>query len=119
MCGDRYDLKVPRPHESGGNFTNTVIGRTYQPGRVLDVVVELVANHKGYFEFSICERNDTKIVETEDCFDKRILELADGSGTKFHIPKEDNGFYVIPVKIPHDVSCFHCVFRWHWRSGMF
>ncbi|GFX13110.1 chitin-binding type-4 domain-containing protein [Trichonephila clavipes] len=116
LCGDRYDLPVPRPHESGGNFTSGVIGRTYQPGRILDVVIEIVANHKGYFEFSLCERNDPNQRETEECFDKRLLELADGTGTKFHIPRDDNGFYIVPVKIPQDVNCAHCVLRWHWRS---
>ncbi|GBN69095.1 hypothetical protein AVEN_50955-1 [Araneus ventricosus] len=117
LCGDRYDLPVPRPHESGGNYTSGVIGRTYQPGRILDVIVEIVANHKGYFEFSLCERNDPNVRETEECFDKRLLELADGTGTKFHIPRDDNGFYIVPIKIPQDVSCSHCILRWHWRSA--
>ncbi|GIY91990.1 chitin-binding type-4 domain-containing protein [Caerostris extrusa] len=65
-----------------------VIGRTYQPGRLLDVVVEIVANHKGYFEFSICERNDPNVRETEECFDKRLLQLADGTGDEIsHSPR--------------------------------
>ncbi|XP_054711164.1 uncharacterized protein LOC129220761 [Uloborus diversus] len=117
VCGDRYDMPQPRPHESGGNFTSNVIGRVYQPGRVVDVMIDIVANHKGYFEFSLCERDDPLEKETEECFDKRILQLADGTGTKFFIPKDDNGFYMIPVKIPLDVSCAYCVFRWHWRSA--
>lgn len=76
-----------------------------------------MANHKGYFEFSLCERDDPNQRETEECFEKRVLELADETGTRFHIPRDDNGFYVVPIKIPRNVSCAHCVLRWHWRSG--
>ena len=57
LCGDSYSLKQPRPYESGGKYVRNISTRIYHPGSVIDVVIQLVANHLGTFEFSLCPRN--------------------------------------------------------------
>jgi hypothetical protein len=47
MCGDAYDLSVPRPNEHGGEFGLGVIVATYQAGQTIRVDVELTQSHLG------------------------------------------------------------------------
>ncbi|XP_023217686.1 uncharacterized protein LOC111620077 [Centruroides sculpturatus] len=117
VCGDRYDHPQPRPHETGGMFATDIIARTYQPGQVIDVIVDIVANHEGYFEFSLCPRGEDRFLETEECFEDNILELSDFSGTRYYVPHNNTGLFFMQVKLPKDVTCMNCVFRWHWHSG--
>lgn len=49
--------------------------RRYSPGDTIDVVVDIVTNHLGYFEFSVCPRDTWEQLETEKCFDSHILEV--------------------------------------------
>lgn len=57
LCGDSYSLKRPRPYESGGKLVKGIITRTYRPGVEIDVVIQIIANHMGTFEFGLCPRN--------------------------------------------------------------
>lgn len=116
VCGDNYGDSQPRANEGGGMYGRGMIVKEYSQGEIIETEVEITANHMGYFEFSLCPHNSPLVPATEDCF--RLLELADGSGTRWTLhndvsPKR----YKIAVKLPPDVTCTQCVFRWYWRSG--
>ena len=49
-----------RLHESGGFYARNITTRTYSPGTVIDVVIDLVANHGGKFVFEMCWRDSFK-----------------------------------------------------------
>lgn len=48
--------------------------RNYFPGSSIDLMIEIVANHGGHFNFEICWRDSWSVPETESCFEK--LELS-------------------------------------------
>ena len=54
VCGDNYQDGVPRAHETGGKFGNKIISGTYTAGEIIDIEVEIIANHWGYFELKLC-----------------------------------------------------------------
>lgn len=47
-CGDPWDIPEPRPHESGGQWGQGTIVRSYFPGSEMTIRVELTASHMGY-----------------------------------------------------------------------
>ena len=62
----------PRLHEIGGLYASGgFLGRRYSPGQVIEIEVELTANHFGYFELRLCPLSgDPFQAETQECFDK-------------------------------------------------
>ena len=44
LCGDPFP--GPRDNEPGGKYANGIITRKYQEGQVIEVYVQLTANHK-------------------------------------------------------------------------
>lgn len=46
-CGDAWDLPKPRPNEFGGKYGTGVIVRKYKPEQIIELKVELTANHNG------------------------------------------------------------------------
>ncbi len=76
VCGDPWHEPVPRLHESGGFYDTGLLGRRYTPGQIIDIEVELTANHKGYFELRLCPLSgDPTVAERQDCFNKYVLVL--------------------------------------------
>lgn len=47
-------FRKPRAHEYGGVYGQGLIVRKYGVGAIMNIRVELTANHFGYFEFRIC-----------------------------------------------------------------
>ena len=82
VCGDAWDLPHPRAAESGGRFGQDVIVRAYRPGQIIRVGVEITANHRGYFQFSLCPF----VPATQRCFDTFRLKFGNGK-TKFVLRK--------------------------------
>jgi hypothetical protein len=68
ICGDPWDDN-PRLHEVGGPFANGIIVREYRPGQDFEVIIDVTANHYGYFEFKLCPNNNTKQDPEQSCFD--------------------------------------------------
>ncbi|XP_030755205.1 uncharacterized protein LOC115881729 [Sitophilus oryzae] len=118
VCGDAWDSKKPRAHEFGGVYGQGVIVRKYGVGSVMNIRVELTANHFGYFEFALCP--DYKAA-TQDCLDQNILKLVkpqDGvehRGYRF-FPKEGNKVYEIKYRLPKR-TCKHCLLQWRYIAG--
>ncbi|RWS19894.1 Chitin binding domain containing protein-like protein [Leptotrombidium deliense] len=115
ICGDAYD--GPRIHETGGFMAKNITTRKYPPGTQIDVLIELIANHAGKFNFQICWRNSTNILETEECFEK--VKLKNGSDTFNLSGKEPAGMFFVPIQLPANRTCDYCILRWDWKSGDF
>ncbi|KAL5274619.1 hypothetical protein ACFFRR_000984 [Megaselia abdita] len=120
-CGDAFDMSLPRPHEYGGKYGQGVIVRKYNPGSELTIKVELTASHMGFFEFRVCPDVKAK----QDCLDKNILEIADGSPkisapddlhTRFY-PRNGSRIYEIIAKLPLSLKCKKCVLQWKYIAG--
>src|SRR2546429_3925277 len=54
-CGDAYNSQ--RNHETGGKFAKNITTRTYAPGSVIDVVIDLV----DYRTRGIRDRKSTRL----------------------------------------------------------
>ena len=72
LLGDAFDAN-PKEHEApNGKFANGIIVRDYKPGQVMQVQVEVTANHKGWFIFKLCPNNDVLQDPTQECFEKLV-----------------------------------------------
>ena len=70
ICGDSYDL-LKRDHEApGGKYANGIIVRDYYSGESIKVVVDVTANHYGYFTFKLCPNNNILQDPTQECFNR-------------------------------------------------
>ncbi|XP_055940722.1 uncharacterized protein LOC129971181 isoform X2 [Argiope bruennichi] len=116
ICGDAWDAPKPRPNEAGGIYGKGIIVGNYKPGQEVKSIVELTANHKGFFEFKLCPHNDPKTVATQDCLDQYLLELADGSGIKYY-PSTRTGKFVVNLRLPQHLTCSQCVFQWTYTAA--
>lgn len=87
----------------------------YTAGQEIEVTVEITAQHLGYFEFALCPLNGWRDIETEECFQKYPIFLTNGDST--YQPYTDVGEHKIRLRLPSNVVCDHCSFRWHWRAG--
>lgn len=116
VCGDAWHLPTPRPNEAGGTYGRGIIVRKYKPGQIIKSTVDITANHRGFFEFKLCPHNNPRTVVTQDCLDQHLLELADGSGTKYY-PSAGTGPFTVQLRIPDHMQCSQCVFQWTYTAG--
>ncbi|CAF4878280.1 unnamed protein product [Pieris macdunnoughi] len=112
ICGDAYDMDLPRPHENGGTYGQGVIVGEYESGQIIETIVEITAYHKGYWYFKLCP--NPKMESNQECFDKYPLELEDG-GLFYYPPK--GGTYTARYRLPDGVSCAHCTLQWRYVAG--
>ncbi|ESO86390.1 hypothetical protein LOTGIDRAFT_195131, partial [Lottia gigantea] len=115
ICGDPYDANV-KPHEVGGKYATGQIVKNYRAGQTFTAKIEVTANHKGYFEFRLCANNDVTREVTQECLNRNILTLANGSGTKYFVDSS-NGIKQVQLFLPATIVCSHCVLQWRYRSG--
>ena len=76
VCGDDYRDEVPRQHETGGKFGNEIITATYTAGDTLDIEVEIVANHWGFFVLKVCPMTEPGEIASQACLDQHPLEVV-------------------------------------------
>ncbi|XP_016958859.1 uncharacterized protein LOC108030488 [Drosophila biarmipes] len=119
-CGDAWDVPEPRPHESGGQWGQGLIVRSYLPGSKIKILVELTASHMGYFEFRICPNQSAK----QFCFDQNVLLILEGYPShpiptdlniRFY-PRNGSRIYEIQAQLP-DLTCDQCVLQWRYVAG--
>lgn len=103
--------------------------RNYFPGSTIDIMIEIVANHGGLFNFEMCWRQNLTIKESEDCFEplhlspesqKHAVGDLETSGNEFDYVLDSaagTGMFTLSVKLPEDKTCDKCIMRWHWRSA--
>ena len=80
-----------------------------------------VSDYSGYFEFRLCaDKADAEQIITQECFDRHLLELADGSGTRYYLQSTgmNNTYHDVSIQLPrNDVDCKNCVIQWRYRTG--
>ena len=119
MCGDPYQ-QHPRPNEAGGKYASGIISQCYPylpSGQIMRVKVELTVNHLGYFEFRLCEHNNTATPISQACLDKNLLRMADDNSTRYYIRSGEHGMIHIDLQIPASVLCDQCVLQWKYNTG--
>ncbi|XP_046357282.2 uncharacterized protein LOC124135775 isoform X2 [Haliotis rufescens] len=110
-CGDAY--RGPREHERGGKYASDVISRKYTSGQVIDVTIDITANHGGYFQFYLCSQPRL----SEACFREHPLYVV-GEGYKHKLRTLRSPlFEKVQLQLPRGTSCDHCVLQWRWNCA--
>ncbi|XP_013416596.1 uncharacterized protein LOC106178104 [Lingula anatina] len=117
VCGDPWDEPPPRANENGGTFDFGIISRIYKIGKTITAKVDITANHRGWFEFRLCPNDEPTVQVTHECLDQYLLELADGSGTRWEVSSDEKRLFEIQLRLPSFLRCEHCVFQWKYHAG--
>ena len=56
-----------------------IIGKTYFEGQEINVTIDITANHAGFFEFRLCQNDESMKKVEQECFDKHLLLVADNN----------------------------------------
>lgn len=81
------------------------------------MVVEITANHRGFFEIELCPQ----ATETDNCFQR--LNIVGGSheirsGNMMCTgPAQTLGPIFARVQLPPNVRCTRCTLRWTYRTA--
>ncbi len=86
-------------------------------GQVIDVKVEFIANHLGYFVFRVCPVTDENREVTQQCLNKHELIIHGTNSPRHHLRTRIQGVHKLRVKLPNGLSCNRCVLQWDYRSG--
>ena len=113
VCGDPYGKS--QPHVFPGKYANNIITRTYKQGQIVNVKVQITANHKGYFTFKVGNIGTPPITEEKL---NHLLKIAGTTGTRYYLPEgSKSGFFDVALQLPASLICAHCVFRWWYTAG--
>ncbi|KAK4884511.1 hypothetical protein RN001_000782 [Aquatica leii] len=115
ICGDSYSKPRPRPNELGGLYGEGVIVAEYNSDSVINVTIQLDQNHKGYFNFSLCDFERSIYGEEEECF-KPIL-LVGGSEKVPIYSEQGNGRFTYELRLPTGLKSRHSILRWQYKAG--
>ncbi|CAL4091323.1 unnamed protein product [Meganyctiphanes norvegica] len=115
-CGDPWDTPQPRLNEGGGKYGLGVIVEEWKEGQVVELGVQLTANHMGYFEFRLCPHNNPRYPVADECLDANVLKRADGSGHRYYPGPGAKKFYS-NYRLPSDMTCKQCVLQWRYVCG--
>lgn len=118
ICGENW--AKPKRFEKGGDLYRGHVVRNYQMNGKIPISVELTTNHRGWFEFRLCNVDTMPSGEADhDCLNKILL--ADQNGrTRFNTPSQVEGwqgFFNTELVIPKNFKCNHCVLQWKWNVG--
>ncbi|CAF0939544.1 unnamed protein product [Rotaria sordida] len=82
-------------------------------------IERLTANHKGHFEFRLCNVDSNPNSDaTQECLDRRVLKIAGTDSTRLRdVDKYGTATITVRVQLPSDVACRHCVFQWKYTAG--
>ncbi len=84
--------------------------------QTIDVIIDLVTSHNGFFAFALCENNNPEKDSDQSCFMKHILKFKDGSD-KFVVPSR-SGRVNLKVKLPgknilhNNVDCYVVIIKY-------
>lgn len=113
VCGDPWDAEQ---NEAEGKYATGEITQTFPAGGNITVIIEITADHQGYFVFSICPLNDEEDEVTESCLDRFPLFRADNGRHATDV--DGNSPYTTELVLPPGLTCQRCVLRWYYRTGM-
>ena len=88
--------------------------------KVIDVIIDVVANHKGFFAFRLCPNNNPTKAPKADCFHHHPLKLANGRSFYFLDPEEEQRMgtrYELQLKLPDGLECWQCIIQWTYVAG--
>ena len=110
LCGDPWNAEV-REHEApGGKFATGTVVRSYSPGQIVEVIVEVTANHLGTFTFRLCPVPDPQQDPSQDCLDLHPLITSSGSEV-WSLPSAEARSYNLSVVLPSNMECEHCLLQ--------
>lgn len=112
VCGDAYNDNSPQ-YVYPGTYARGVITKTYNRGQDIKVLIQLTANHMGRFQFRIGKLK--KFPLTNDQL-THVVQTLDGKDW-WQVPDKQCRYYEIPLKLPSDLKCEHCVMQWFYRAG--
>ncbi|XP_057323425.1 uncharacterized protein LOC130666440 [Microplitis mediator] len=115
VCGDPWDVNPPREHETGGKYGNSIIVRKYQTNQLITIRIQLTANHRGYFSFRVCPMTTWGQEVTQDCLNKNILRME--NGTARYYPGPGTGTFEAYYKLPSGLMCAQCVLQWRYVTA--
>lgn len=72
-------------------------------------MVEVTANHLGYFEFRLCNTDNLNGDATQSCLNQIVL--ADSTGRKQFQIGTKLGEATFKLRLPSNLVCKHCVFQ--------
>ncbi|XP_021375350.1 uncharacterized protein LOC110464456 [Mizuhopecten yessoensis] len=123
-CGDDFTQSVPRDMEEGGKYGKQMkLGKVYNEGEEISVVIRVTANHKGFFDFKLCPSQNIqrRTIELEECLAEYPLDIIDTNagtrGKKWPLGEGTGEITHLKVVLPTGVTCAHCVLRWDWIGG--
>ena len=89
---------------------------------MIDVIIDVVANHRGFFSFRLCPHDAPDVAPSPACFARHPLSFEDGSD-KHYLNVDDwtaprKGKRVeLRLRLPKAVTCWHCVLQWTYVTG--
>ncbi|KAK3095453.1 hypothetical protein FSP39_014853 [Pinctada imbricata] len=116
VCGDPYNGERENEPPNGKYATGTIT-RYFQEGDIMNVVVQITASHKGYFEFRLCPSNDASVTVTQECLNQNLLTEVTSGGNKVYVDDSSTGTYNFGLRLPPNVTCNNCVLQWRYRTG--
>jgi hypothetical protein len=108
VCGEDWSSNSQLFSKGGPKYTGFIV-RKYKHAQVMDVQVEVTANHLGWFEFRACNLDGTSQDATEACLNKNLLRDRSGK-SRFHIGSA-RGFLNYQLVLPEGLKCKHCVLQ--------
>lgn len=124
----------PREHEPGGKYATGQIGKSYREGESITITIDITANHYGFFEFRLCQTDDSMARVDQACFDKNLLRINNNNvekippktmkaldpllnNYKYFLPNKNNGEFHVQAQLPAGVSCKFCILQWRYHAG--
>ena len=118
ICGDSYEEPSPQTHETGGKFGNRIISKTYVMGSIIDIEIEITANHKGSFQLKLCPVAGREREASQECLDRNVLTQLDGEEERFPIYESPHSIRLTRrAELPAGLTCSRCVLQWTWTSA--
>ena len=130
VCGDPVD-GVRKNEAPNGKYFVGIPTHTYTVGSVIDVRVDILAHHMGWFWFKICPVTNHSVEITQECLDQYPLEIVQaptqpinpyewmipGTYTDRVEPKWELPAYRFKLKLPDGLTCDRCVLQWDWKNA--
>jgi len=116
ICGEAWDEPVKK-FEKGGELYLGKIVREYKRGSTIPVQVEITANHRGSFEFRLCNIDGWNSDATQECLDQTILYLDGSLNETKYLVEGNYSSILLNLTLPDNLTCDHCIFQWKWHTG--
>lgn len=116
-----------------GKYALGIIGKTYREGENITIIVDVTANHDGFFEFRLCQNDEKMANVTQKCLDKNRLVIFNNNEEeavrsrktiktalnryKYFLASSNTGQYSVKTKLPDNLTCKYCVLQWRYHSG--